>query len=192
MIQRIINIIKTAIAETGTTVEYAALRAFIEVESGGQGFCPTTNKIMIQFEPVWFKRKAPYAPSGAWSLNGIERQSKEWEAFNSAFKSDPDAAMQATSIGLPQIMGFHFARLGYANVGEMWDDFKKGELQQIKALIRFIETDKRLLKALVEKDWHMVAMRYNGTGYALQAHKKGIVPYNVQMAKSYARTQAAL
>ena len=186
---RIKPLVSQAIAETGSKIELASLLAFISVESGGRGFCPTTGKIMIQFEPHWFKRKSPYTPSGKWSLNGIERQSKEWEAFNSAFKSNPDAAMQSTSIGLPQIMGFHWERLGYTNVGAMWDDFKVGELNQIKALIKFIETDRRLLKALLEKDWHMVAFIYNGAGYAAQAHRLGIKPYNEQMKAAYARAQ---
>jgi hypothetical protein len=185
-LKKIRQLVAQAIKDTGSKIEPAALIAFISVESGGRGFCPSTGKIMIQFEPHWFKRKAPYAPSGKWSLNGIERQSKEWEAFNSAFALNPDAAMKATSIGLPQIMGFHWERLGYANVGAMWDDFKVGELNQIKALIKFIETDARLLKAILEKDWHMVAMAYNGVGYAAQAHRLGIKPYNEQMKIAHA------
>lgn len=179
--------VKCAIADTGTQIEYAALMAFLAVESGGRGFAPDTGKIMIQFEPHWFARKSPYTPSGKWSINGIERQSKEWEAFNSAFAHNPDAAMQSTSIGLPQIMGFHYARLGYPAVGDMWDDFKRSETHQIKALIRFIESDKRLRKALIEKDWHQVAMSYNGAGYAAQAHRLGINPYNVQMKEQYSK-----
>lgn len=177
--------VKRAIADTGTSIEYASLMAFISVESGGRGFAKDTGKLIIQFEPHWFMRKSPYTPSGAWSINKIEKQSKEWEAFNSAFSHNPDAAMQSTSIGLPQIMGFHYARLGYQSAGDMWDDFKRSETHQIKALIKFIETDSRLLKALLEKDWHKVAMIYNGTGYAALAHRLGREPYNISMAKAY-------
>jgi hypothetical protein len=54
----------TTIAQS-INVEYAALMAFISVESGGQGF-NVDGKIIIQFEPSWFKKKAPYAPSGKW------------------------------------------------------------------------------------------------------------------------------
>ena len=184
--KRIATLVRKAIELTGTKIEYAALMAFIQVESGGRGFCPTSGKLMIQFEPHWFRKKAPYTPSGKWSLNGVDRQSKEWEAFNSAFKADPDAAMQSTSIGLPQIMGFHWERLGYGSVGAMWDDFKISEGNQIVVLIKFIETDRRLLKALIEKDWHTVAFIYNGAGYAAMAHRLGREPYNVSMAKAYA------
>lgn len=166
-------------------IEPRLLKAFIKVESGGKGFDSKTGKILIQFEPAWFKKMATFVPSGAWSVNGVERQAKEWEAFNAAYAIDRDAAMKSTSIGLPQIMGFHWKRLGYANVGAMWDDFKVSEQNQIKALEKFIATDARLLKAFYEKDWHMMAYIYNGSGYAAQAHRLGIVPYNVQLQKAY-------
>lgn len=187
---KIADIVRKAIAETGTNIEYAALMAFIEVESGGRGFAKDTGKILIQFEPSWFRKKSPYTPTGKWSVNTVEKQSREWEAFNSAFSHNPNAAMESTSIGLPQIMGFHYARLGYATVGDMWDDFKRSETHQVKALIRFIETDKRLLKALLEKDWHQVAMIYNGAGYAALAFKIGREPYNISMAKAYDKFKA--
>ena len=181
--------VKRAIADTGTQIEYAALMSFISVESGGRGFCPKTGKPMIQFEPKWFSKKSgieiSHTNSYSWDENQIEIQPAEWKAFSEAFRINPDAAMESTSIGLPQIMGFHWKRLGYPSVGDMWDDFKRSETHQIKALIKFIETDSRLLKALLEKDWHKVAMIYNGTGYAVLAHKIGREPYNISMAKAY-------
>jgi len=56
------NSVNKAAIEFG--LEPEALLAFIDVETGGQGFNPTNGKLIIQFEPVWFKRNAPYAPSG--------------------------------------------------------------------------------------------------------------------------------
>lgn len=181
------SLIIQAISKTRSTIEPEALAAFISVESGGQAFDKKTGKLLIQFEPKWFKRNAPYAPSGKWSVNGVERQAAEWVAFNDAFKKNPNAAMQSTSIGLPQIMGFHWKRLGYLSVGTMWDDFKTGELAQIKALIRFIESDYELIDALISKDWHTVASIYNGAGYRELAEKIGREPYDISMAKAYAR-----
>ncbi len=186
------DLVINALKDTGSNIEPSALLAFIAVESGGKGFDSNTGKILIQFEPHWFKKKAPYAPSGQWSVNKVERQAAEWRAFNEAFKINPDAAMESTSIGLPQIMGFHWKRLGYESVGKMWDDFKAGELKQVKALIKFIETDKRLLKALIDKDWHQVAMIYNGAGYAALAHKYGREPYNISMKREHEKWVSAL
>jgi len=167
-----------------TGIDKKALKAIIEVETGGKGFADN-GKLLIQFEPKWFKRMAPYAPSGAWSVNKIEVQSKEWIAFNNAFAIDSNGAMNSTSIGLPQIMGFHWATLGYSSVGAMWDDFKTGLPAQINAFVKFIESDGRLARAVSQKDWHMVAYIYNGSGYAAQAHRLGIVPYNEQLKAAY-------
>lgn len=179
------DLVRLAIAQTACEIPFAALMAFIRVESGGKGFDDKTKKILIQFEPHHFKRREPYAPSGAWSVNRVEVQSKEWEAFNNAFSIDPVSAMESTSIGLPQIMGFHWKRLGYSSVGAMWDDFKTGDLAQIKALIKFLQTDARLYSAILGKNWERVAEIYNGAGFREVAKKYGRQPYDLAMANAY-------
>lgn len=143
---------------------YSNLNAVIKVESGGIGFA-ADGKIIIQFEPSWFKRKSPYTPSGLWSQNGVERQSKEWEAFNNAFKSNPNAAMESTSIGLMQVMGFHYSLLGFKTVGAMWDYAKVSERNQLDLAIRFIKSNKKLDNALKTGDAATFAYYYNGSGY---------------------------
>lgn len=170
----------------------AALLAFVEVETGGRGFDPLTGKIIIQFEPAWFKKKVPYAPSGAWSVNKVERQRAEWSAFNDAFSIDKKAAMESTSIGLGQIMGFHWKRLGYASVRDMWDDAKKGVDRQIWQMCRFISTDIKLRSSLQALDWDGVAVRYNGAGYKELAKKIGREPYDISMAKAYQKYSTLL
>jgi len=165
-------------------VPFEVMMAIIEVETPGNGFDSKTGKILIQFEPSWFRKHEPYAPSGAWSVNKVDVQSKEWVAFNNAFKINKESAMKSTSIGLPQIMGFHFARLGYKTVGDMWDDFKKGEYQQVLAFFRFVLTDAKLLKAVREKNFHMIAYIYNGAAYKEMAKKWGREPYDISLRKS--------
>lgn len=167
-------------------LEAKAFAAFIEVESGGKGF-NTDGKIMIQFEPSWMKKLAPYTPSGKWNLNKIEVQSKEWIAFNDAFAKNPDGAMKSTSIGLGQIMGFHYKRLGFSTVGEMWDHAKKGLKEQVEQIALFIISDNNLLTALKKKDWHTVASIYNGSGYLKLAQRIGREPYNISLRKAYER-----
>lgn len=179
----LINSIKKHAASFG--IEWQAGAAFVQVESGGAGF--VNGKITIQFEPVWFRRKAPFAPSGKWSANKVERQAQEWLAFNDAFKLNANAAMESTSIGLGQIMGFHYKRLGYKTVGAMWDDAKVGEDRQIWQMFKFIATDARLLAALKNKNWHVVASIYNGAGYKELARKYGREPYDVSLRKAYQR-----
>lgn len=189
MKERIINL-ATRYEACRIGIEPEALRAFIDVESSGQGFDPATGKIIIQFEPVWFRRHEPYAPSGTWSVNKVERQAKEWAAFNNAYSISPEGAMKSTSIGMGQVMGFHYQRLGYKSAGDMWDDAKKGEERQIHQMAEFINTDRKLWTAIRTKDWHTVALRYNGAKYKELAIKWGRTPYNISMAEAYARHQA--
>lgn len=159
-------------------VEYESIQAFREVESGGKGFDETTKKVIIQFEPAWFKKKSPYTPSGKWSLNGVERQAQEWIAFNDAYKSDPNAAMESTSWGSMQVMGFHYKRLGFKTVGEMVSFSKVSEKNQIWLGLQFLKTDKVIFKALQDKNWKEVARRYNGENY----YKLG---YDKKLQKAY-------
>lgn len=188
----------------------AALLSFIQVETGGRGFDIKTGKIMIQFEPGWFKKLATkeYAEYlrlldrrnveklslleqsviNNWNTileNRVSNQPLEWIAFNIAFAINKNAAMECTSIGLGQIMGFHWKRLGFATVGSMWDDAKSGIEAQVCQLIKFIETDKSLQDAIRMKDWDRVASIYNGKGYKALAEKLGREPYDISMAKVY-------
>lgn len=136
----------------------------VKVESGGKGF-GEDGKIIIQFEPSWFKRKSPYTPSGKWSLNKVEKQTAEWIAFNDAFLKDANAAMESTSIGQMQVMGFHWKLLGFKSVGEMWDFAKVSEENQIRLGLEFIKSDPKMYKALKFSDWDTFAYYYNGEQY---------------------------
>ena len=168
----------------------AALAAFIDTESGGKGFAD--GKIIIQFEPTWMRKLAPYTPSGKWSVNKIDVQSREWIAFNDAFAKNPNAAMQSTSIGIGQLMGFHYKRLGYKSVGDMWDAAKSGYEAQVWQIAQFIKTDAKLYNALKVGDWDTAAKLYNGAGYKALAAKLGREPYNITMAKNYGKWKALL
>lgn len=183
MTKEVINLTSKVATEFG--FEKAVMLAFVEVETGGRGFDPVTGKIIIQFEPSWFKKKAPYAPSGIWSVNTVDVQSKEWPAFNNAFVLNPDAAMQSTSIGLGQIMGFHFKRLGFETVGDMWDNAKESLENQIRQIAKFIDTDQHLKQAIKAKDWFTIAKIYNGSGFMEIARKYKREPYNISMQKAY-------
>lgn len=173
---------------------YAILKMFWEVESSGYGFDPKTEKLLIQFEPVWFKRlyiNWKKSPAGSlWIVNKVEVQSKEWIAFNSAFGIDKETAMEATSIGAGQIMGFHWKRLGYKSVHEMWESFKQSEKNQLEGIARFILTDKKLLAAVKALNFDLIACYYNGFGYKDFAIANHTVPYDIKLKKSYLKHSA--
>lgn len=166
-------------------LEAAMIKSFVEVETGGKGFDEKNGKLIIQFEPAWFRRNEPYAPSGKWSVNGVERQEKEWIAFNDAWKINPVSAMLSTSIGLGQIMGFNFNKIGYKAVGDMWDEAKKGEELQVYQLCKYISYDSNLKTAMKDHDFTKIATIYNGSEFKEMAKKWGRESYDISLRKAY-------
>jgi len=152
-------------------ISVSKVRAIDEVESSGIGFDPATSKIIIQFEPSYFKRISRLI-SGLWSQNKVERQAKEWQAFNDAYAKNPTAAMESTSIGRMQVMGEHWKRLGFKSVNQMWDFAKDSEANQLWLGLKFIETDKRLFCAVLFWDTKKIAYYYNGKNYWIKGYDK--------------------
>lgn len=167
-------------------LDYGSLMAFISVESSGNGFT-SDGKLIIQFEPAYFhKYLTQFNIAHTYSStfingkkeyiiqvgndkieNGVEGEASEWIAFDTAYRISANAAMLSTSIGLPQIMGFNYAELEYSSVGDMYDDFKKGEYQQVEGLAKLLHNNTPLYTALRLKDWKKCARLYNGEGYAI-------------------------
>lgn len=155
-------------------VEDKALRAVIDVESAGRGFDRDTGLIMIQFEPYHFRKY-----TGLRVPNGVEHQSAEWKAYRYAVSlGHEDEAMLSTSWGMMQVMGFNHEASGYDSVRLMVDDFKASEVNQLLGALNFIQSNKKMYRALQEKDWPTFAYYYNGAGY-----KK--FNYDIRLENSY-------
>ncbi|QXV65247.1 N-acetylmuramidase family protein [Mucilaginibacter sp. 21P] len=162
--------------------DYSVLKALIIVESNQKGFSDTTGRIIIQFEPSWFKRlrsnRKTNNGNSIWQANSVGDQTAEWIAFNNAFALDPEAAMKSTSIGMMQIMGFHYSEIGFDSVGKMWDFAKVSEYNQVIITLKWINTVPQLKAALKTKNWQKVAYYYNGSAYK----KFG---YDTKLANAY-------
>lgn len=160
-------------------ISKSKVKAIDFVESNGEGFDKKTGKIKIQFEPHYFKRisKLIY---GFWASNKIDVQSKEWQAFNDAFKKNPTAAMESTSLGRMQVMGAHWKRLGFKSVNQMWDFAKDSEMNQLWLGLKFIETDSRLFKAVKNWDTKLVAYYYNGANYWIKGYDKKLASAEIR------------
>lgn len=148
---------------------WAMVKSIADVEGQGYGFDPATGKILIQFEPGWFKRQChewrEHAQGHTWINNKVENQREEWKAFNDAFYIDADAAMESTSIGMMQVMGFHWKELGFDSVGAMWDYAKESEENQLHLALKFCKSVPPLDRAIKAKDCIKTAYYYNGEQY---------------------------
>ena len=170
------------------------LAAVILVESSGSGFAD--GKLLIRFEnhcfidrttgyedlfsfnksERWKEHKFRTSIGDEWKDVHTDKQSSEYEAFNFAKKLNEEAAFRSISMGLGQIMGFNYATCGYGSAKEMFDDFSKGDEQQLIGLVQFIKNynSGKTLKALQDNDLSSFVTQYNGPGQ-VEAYTKLIL-----------------
>ncbi|GIW57567.1 MAG: peptidoglycan-binding protein [Candidatus Dojkabacteria bacterium] len=179
-------------AEKTYKVDSALLQAVIMVECRGTGY-DRNGRLLIQFEPHWFVKIHNRKNANKLSLkyvngkyhvydgkklvltNGVELQDEEWEAFNKALKYDAEAAYEATSYGMPQIMGFNHKAAGYSSAEEMFVKFRDGgEEEHIRAFLRFL-ANTGLMNLLKEMKIADFAYYYNGPAYKRFKYDKRIL-----------------
>lgn len=93
---------------------------------------------------------------------------------------DATTAISSCSWGAFQIMGFHYAHLGYPSAQAFQAAMEVSEGNQLDAFVRFIEADPALHRALKGRQWAKFARIYNGPAYARNL-------YDVKLARAYAR-----
>lgn len=172
-------------------VPLSAVRAVNEVESRGMGFLPDGRPVVL-FERHVMYRQLAAAGHDADALarrypnlvnvqrGGYAGGAGEHMRMASACQIDQSSALASASWGLFQIMGFHWERLGFANVDDFAAAMRLSEAAQLDAFVRFVETDTALLRALRAKQWATFARLYNGPAY-----KENL--YDVKLARAFAR-----
>lgn len=163
-----------------------AVRALAQVESNGAGFLLDDRPKVLFERHIMFRELSNNIGAGRASelscshpdivnpaVGGYAkgatpdlRGQAEWMRLAAAIELDRNSALQSASWGMFQIMGFHWRRLGFANVQAFVNAQFSGEPAQLSAFAEFIRTDPPLHRALVALDWATVAKRYNGADYA--------------------------
>jgi hypothetical protein len=168
-------------------LDVACALAVLCVESSGKGFEQNnSDRMIIRFEnhkfwtfwgkhnpeqfrqhfrysskKVWQEHEWRREPLGDWrSFHG--RQVDEWQVFDFARQLDESAAMLSISMGAPQIMGFHYQRIGYQSVTEMFEAFAANIQGQVTGLFDFFSP--RMLQYLADLSFEDFAGMYNGQG----------------------------
>lgn len=174
-------------------IEYAGLKAVVEVEASGKGFIGDVPKIL--YEPHIMHRlltkknyitirnnlmKAhPNLCYPRWGTYKYGAESIQHRRLEIASQFNRDTALESCSWGLGQVMGFHWKSLGYESLQAFINDMYESEAKQLEAMIRFIKVN-GLLLALKNKDWVKFARGYNGSGYAKNK-------YHIKLANAYAK-----
>jgi hypothetical protein len=172
IINKIDNVATPDITEKGMIRQVAKelecepelIEAFFDVESSGKNY-DKNKRLIIRFEKHIFNRYSDdYNDTYLFHVKHT-CQDDEYKSFNQARNLDREAAYKSISMGSSQIMGFNSKRCGYKTAEEMYSAFCKSSLAPIQAFGEFVKSDKKLLKACREKDYHMMASRYNGKSY---------------------------
>lgn len=179
-------------ASKSLDIEPAALLAVAEVESGGVAFAEFDGRRepMIRFEGHYFDRrltsdkraiareKGLSAPV-AGAIANPKSQAARWRMLEKAVAIDARAAYESASWGLGQVMGAHWAWLGFGDVHALVAEARSGAAGQARLMTLYIEKA-GLLDALHSRDWAAFARGYNGPAYKQNA-------YDRKIAAAYAR-----
>lgn len=170
-------------------VDRAGVLAVLHIESGGRGWGPD-GRMMIRFENHLFRQflgndglfHAHFAfdPNVVWQGHFFRRdgdwqachqhQGGEWEVLEFARGLSDEGALMSISMGMPQIMGFNHALIGYPSVREMFDRFTTDIRYQILGMFDFVRGSgdtSPMLEALRMRNYEAFATGYNGSGQAV-------------------------
>jgi hypothetical protein len=156
--------------------EPAAILAVSEVESSGSGFF-SNGKPKILFERHWMRRRLAhhgfdYRPHMRTQPNIVNTRTggykggvSEYLRLEKAKLIHEPSALESASWGAYQIMGFHWDSLGYESAVEYAQQMHENGSAHLKAFVRFIQNDRRLVNAIRSKAWATFARIYNGPNY---------------------------
>lgn len=167
-------------------VDVPTVMAVAEVESAGAGFLPD-GQVKILFEAHIFSRLTrgaynrshPEISSAGWDRTLYKGGAQEHTRLQAAVALDRNAALQSASWGMFQIMGFNYARCGFANVQEFVNAMVRSEGEHLQAFCRFVRS-MRLDDELQRRDWAAFAAGYNGASFAANR-------YDTRLAQAYTR-----
>lgn len=176
-------------------LEPAALLAVAEVESGGQAFAIVAGRRepLIRFEGHYFDqrldadrralaRSKGLASPVAGAIANPATQEARWRLLEAAAAIDAKAAYESVSWGLGQVMGAHWAWLGYASVEALVAEARASVAGQARLMALYIEKA-GLAGALRKREWEAFARGYNGPAYKRHG-------YHTKIAAAYARYSA--
>lgn len=176
----------------GLKVEAAALAAVADVESGlvAHALVEGGAEPLIRFEGHYFDRRLTgaareearrqgLASPQAGAIRNPAAQAARWRLLTRAAALDRKAAYESTSWGMGQVMGAHWAWLGYASVDALVAEARGGAAGQLRLMARYIDRA-GLAEALRRRDWAAFARGYNGPGFAANG-------YDGKLARAYAR-----
>lgn len=97
----------------------------------------------------------------------------QYKKISKAAALDEGAALQATSWGKFQVMGFNYRYCGFKNVQDFVESMCISEKKHLEALVGYCK-GRKLEDAMKLKDWDVIATKYNGTANAENDYVSGL------------------
>ena len=165
----------------------------VAVETSGQGFLPN-RRPQILFERHIFSRltKRRFDAShpdisaskpGGYGAGGNHQHDR----LEKALAVHREAALQSASWGLGQILGSNWKSAGFRNVEDMVTAMKRGEDEQLMAMVHFLRSKDKLLKAFERADSAAFAREHNGPAYAKNQYDEKLAKTHTRFSKGRAR-----
>jgi len=160
----------------------AELWSVLTVETSGCGFGPD-RRPRILFERHKFSREtggmydAGYPDISNPVAGGYGKLDTQYQRLERAVALNRAAALDSTSWGIGQIMGFNASLAGYADAQHMITAMMASETNQLLAVAHFLQQT-HLDGPLRQRDWSAFAKGYNGSDYAQNQ-------YDTRLAKAY-------
>lgn len=170
-------------------VTAAQIWAVLSVETRGFGFFQD-RRPQILFERHIFHRltNGRYDSDNADISNrkpgGYLKGADEYIRLEKALQLDKEAALQSTSWGIGQVMGFNSKEAGFSSTEAMVTEMVKDENSQLTAMANFIK-ENNLAGALQRKNWASFARGYNGKNYKINE-------YDTRLSAAYAKFKGIL
>lgn len=166
-------------------VEVPALWAVMTVETKGCGFL-RDRRPLILFERHWFRKltgrkfdaTAPdlsNSVAGGYGASGAH----QYERLQRAIALERNAALESTSWGLGQVMGFNAKAVGFTDVETMVKAMCDAEDAQFQGMVGFVQSN-GLSRFLRSGDWSSFARSYNGPDFQKNQ-------YDTKLARAHAR-----
>ncbi len=166
-------------------VEEAAIKAVLEVETGGRGGFLAVGKPVILFEghifwkqlknrgisPDKYQKGNEDILYPKWTKVYYKGGMREYDRLERARLIHREAADSSASWGLAQIMGFNYRVCGCESVSEFMGMMSENEGKQLELFARFIQGCK-WDGYLRNHDWKGFARHYNGAGYEQNQYDK--------------------
>lgn len=186
-----------------TGIEPAALLAVSEIESGGTAFVTIDGRAepVVRFEGHYFDRRLSTAKRKLAREQGLSSpvageianprsQVARWSMINRAAAIDRRATYESVSWGIGQVMGAHWAWLGYADAEALAADARESVAGQVRLMARYIDKA-GLAASLAAHDWHAFARGYNGPDYRKYGYHSKLAGAYKRHARTMLADQAA-